>query len=78
MVESFGGDDGNDTNIAGYLELLNRRFTGAGSSGLYRLDDDGAPELVLSGPGLVGFAFDTRGGLVVCSSDTAYRLPASF
>ena len=31
MVESFGGDDGNDTNIAGYLELLNRRFTGAGS-----------------------------------------------
>ena len=34
MVESFGGDDSQDTNVAGYLELLGRRFTGAGSSGL--------------------------------------------
>ncbi len=39
MVESFGGDDANDTNIAGYLELLDRRFTGAGSSGLYLAQD---------------------------------------
>jgi len=38
-VESFGGDDGQDTNIAGYLELLGRRFTGAGSSGLYLAQD---------------------------------------
>jgi len=39
MVESFGGDDANDTNIAGYLEVLDRRFTGAGSSGLYLAQD---------------------------------------
>jgi len=39
LVESFGGDDGQDTNIAGYLELLGRRFTGAGSSGLYLAQD---------------------------------------
>ena len=39
MVESFGGDDGQDTNVAGYLELLGRRFTGAGSSGLYLAQD---------------------------------------
>jgi sugar lactone lactonase YvrE len=46
----------------------------AGKSGLYRLKEDGAPELVLTGPGLVGVAFDQIGGVVVCSNDTAYRL----
>ena len=51
----------------------------AGSSGLYRVPPEGDPELVLSGPGLVGVAFDAWGTLVVASSDTAYRLarPAS-
>ncbi|MFI5370204.1 MAG: ATP-grasp domain-containing protein [Candidatus Eisenbacteria bacterium] len=39
MVESFAGDDSQDTNVAGYLELLGRRFTGAGSSGLYLAQD---------------------------------------
>jgi sugar lactone lactonase YvrE len=48
----------------------------AGQSGLYRLRDESEPELVLSGPGLVGVAFDPKGGLVVCSNDTAYRLAA--
>jgi len=47
----------------------------AGLSGLYRLPARGAPELVLAGPGLVGVAFDSHGGLVVCSNETAYRLP---
>jgi sugar lactone lactonase YvrE len=46
----------------------------AGVSGLYRLREGDPPELVLSGPGLIGFAFDSGGDLVVCSSDTAYRL----
>ena len=46
----------------------------AGSSGLYRVPPTGAPELVLSGPGLVGVAFDGAGNLVVASNDTAYRL----
>jgi sugar lactone lactonase YvrE len=55
----------------------------AGVSGLYRLPPAGPggtagePELVLSGPGLVGVAFPPNGGVVVCSSDTAYRLPPS-
>ena len=52
----------------------------AGASGLYRLppgDGGGEPELALAGPGLVGVAFDSNGGLVVCSNDTAYRLPRS-
>ena len=47
----------------------------AGASGLYRFTPDGDAELVLAGAGLIGAAFDRSGGLVVCSSDTAYRLP---
>ena len=49
----------------------------AGSSGLYRVPPAGEPELVLSGPGLVGVAFDAAGTLVVSSNDTAYRLSRS-
>uniref|UniRef100_A0A832I5X8 ATP-grasp domain-containing protein n=1 Tax=Eiseniibacteriota bacterium TaxID=2212470 RepID=A0A832I5X8_UNCEI len=39
LVESFGGDDGYDSNVAAYLELLGRRFTGAGAHGLYLAQD---------------------------------------
>src|SRR5258706_13426366 len=39
LVESFAGDDRCDTNLAAYLELLGRRFTGAGSHGLYLAQD---------------------------------------
>jgi outer membrane protein assembly factor BamB len=46
----------------------------AGSSGLYRMTANGQPELMLSGPGLIGVAFDPLGGVVVCSNETAYRL----
>ena len=46
----------------------------AGASGLYRLAGNSQPELVLAGPSLIGVAFDPRGGLVVCSNETAYRL----
>ena len=45
----------------------------AGASGLYRVKPDSEPELVVAGSGLIGLAFDSRGALVVCSSDTAYR-----
>jgi sugar lactone lactonase YvrE len=46
----------------------------AGMSGLYRVPAHGEPVLVLAGPALVGVAFDSTGGLVVCSNETAYRL----
>ncbi len=48
----------------------------AGSSGLYRLEGDSEPELVVAGSGLIGLAFDPGGAMVVCSSDTAYRFPS--
>lgn len=46
----------------------------AGASGVYRISKDGSPELVLSGPSLIGIAFDSFGTMVVCSNETAYRL----
>jgi hypothetical protein len=48
----------------------------AGWSGVYRLRLDGAgpPEQVIAGGDLIGLAFDPRGGLVLVSQDTAYRL----
>jgi sugar lactone lactonase YvrE len=45
----------------------------AGASGIYRVRD-GAMELVLAGPSLIGLAFDSFGHMVVCSNETAYRL----
>jgi hypothetical protein len=46
----------------------------AGSSGIYRLRPDAAdPELLISGPALVGVAVHPAGGYVVAASDAVYR-----
>ena len=39
LVESFAGDDSHDSKVAGFLELLDRKFTGTGSTGLYLAQD---------------------------------------
>jgi sugar lactone lactonase YvrE len=70
----FGRPQGIAFDAAGTLHVVEAL---AGVSGLYRLASNAKPELVLAGPGLVGVAFDPRGGIVVCSNDTAYRLPRS-
>jgi sugar lactone lactonase YvrE len=72
--EGFGRPQGIAVDRAGTLFVVEAL---AGSSGLYRLTPNGLPELVLSGPNLIGVAFDPRGGYVVCSNETAYRLPRS-
>ena len=48
----------------------------AGGSAIYRVRPDrpSERERVITGGALLGLAFDPRGGLVVASSDTAYRL----
>lgn len=72
----FGRPQGLAVDAEGTLFVVDAL---AGASGLYRLPaaGDAPPELVLSGPGLIGVAFDSPagldGGLVVCSGDTAYR-----
>jgi sugar lactone lactonase YvrE len=46
----------------------------AGSSGLFRFPRvDAPPELVVSGPSLIGVAFGPSGELVAASNETAYR-----
>jgi sugar lactone lactonase YvrE len=69
----FGRPQGLAFDFRGTLHVVEAL---AGQSGLYRVNDHGDAELVLSGPGLIGVAFDPTGGLVVCSNETAYRLPA--
>ncbi len=49
----------------------------AGSSGLFRVERDGAQaavELAVAAPSLVGVAFDPAGGMVLASNDTVWRL----
>ena len=45
----------------------------AGVSGVYRVAQDGTATRVLTAGSVVGLAFDPAGGLVIVSSDTAYR-----
>jgi sugar lactone lactonase YvrE len=75
----FGRPQGLAFDPAGTLFVVEAL---AGASGLYRLEKDpgkkekaekAQPELTVSGPDLIGVAFDRRGGLVVCSSESAYR-----
>ena len=73
---------GPDVNVAAVFQMVGHRAQVVekrkppGESGLYRVPTHGEPELVLAGAGLVGVAFDPRGGIVVCSNETAYRLAA--
>ena len=69
--EGFGRPQGIAVDRAGTLFVVEAL---AGCSGLYRLTPNSLPELVLSGPNLIGVAFDPRGGYVVCSNETAYRI----
>lgn len=68
---AFGRPQGLAFDANGQLHVVEAL---AGVSGLYRVPDQGEPELVLSGPGLVGVAFDGNGSMVVASNETAYRL----
>jgi sugar lactone lactonase YvrE len=74
-VERFSGGFGRPQGLAfdsrGDLFVVEAL---AGASGLYRVRGDRSPECVLSGPGLVGVAFEPAGGLIVTSNDTAWRL----
>lgn len=73
VVETgFGRPQGISFGPDGHLYVVEAL---AGASGLYRISPAGR-ELVVSGPRLIGFAFDPHGSLVVCTADTAYRLPA--
>jgi sugar lactone lactonase YvrE len=72
VYDRFGRPQGLAFDPTGTLHVVEAL---AGMSGLYRVAAGASPELVVSGPALVGVAFDSKGGSVVASNDTAYRLP---
>ncbi len=71
--QGFGRPQGLAFDTHGHLYVVDAL---AGSGGVYRLraDRPGEAELLLAGGALIGLAFDPRGGLVLASSDTVYRL----
>jgi D-alanine-D-alanine ligase len=52
LAESFAGNDTADACIAGYLELIGKRFTGAGSHGLLYAQDKAVAKKILEFHGL--------------------------
>jgi sugar lactone lactonase YvrE len=71
IAARFGRPQGLAFDAAGALYVVEAL---AGASGLYRVHPNGSLELLLSAGALVGVAFDPQGGVVVASSETAYRL----
>ena len=73
FYDGFGRPQGLAFDDQGHLYVVDAI---AGWSGVYRLriDRREPPLQVLSGGELIGLAFDPRGGLVLVSQDTAYRL----
>ena len=71
MYSGFGRPQGLAFDSQGALYVVEAL---AGSNGLYRVRPDGSAELVVAGQSLVGVAFNPKGGMVIASNDTAYRL----
>jgi D-alanine-D-alanine ligase len=52
LVESYGGDDTKEVQVAGYLDLLRRMYTGAGPQGLYIAQDKGLAKKIFQFHGI--------------------------
>lgn len=74
VSSTFGRPQGLAFDTHGVLHVVEAL---AGVSGVYRLDRDGNRNCVLAGPRLVGITFDSFGGFVVASSETAYQFDAT-
>jgi sugar lactone lactonase YvrE len=74
VCDGFGRPQGLAFDASGTLYVVDAL---AGASGVYRVDvraEVPEPELVVSGPTMIGIAIDPQGGLVLCSNDTIWRL----
>jgi sugar lactone lactonase YvrE len=73
FYDGFGRPQGLAFDSAGALYVVDAL---AGASGVWRFRslEDRHPEQVVAGGALIGLAFDPLGGLVLASSETAYRL----
>ncbi len=70
LCSGFGRPQGLAFDAHGSLYVVEAL---AGAGGLYQVDQNGTATRVLAGRA-IGVAFDPTGGLVVVSSDTAYRV----
>ncbi len=70
VYEGFGRPQGLAVDTDGSVLVAEAL---AGASGIYRLRSGGDPELVVSGPALVGVAVHPAGGYVVATADALYR-----
>lgn len=70
LTRRFGRPQGLAFDANGALYVVEAL---AGASGLYRVRADADIDHVVAAPSLVGVAFDSTGGAVVVSDDTAYR-----
>ena len=70
LSESFAGNDTADYNIAAYLELIGKRFTGAGSHGLMLAQDKSVAKKIFAFHGIATpvFARSFRGRLAFSTS----------
>jgi sugar lactone lactonase YvrE len=73
LCGGFGRPQGLAFDANGHLFVVDAL---AGSSGLYRirLDAPHTPELMLSGGGIIGLAFDPHGGIALAASEVVYKL----
>lgn len=71
--DGFGRPQGLAVGPDGHLYVVEAL---AGASGIYRLRRDFPPELVVSGPDLIGLVFRSDGGLVATTTDTVYGFDA--
>lgn len=52
LVESYAGDDTKEMQVAGYLDLLGKPYTGAGPQGLYLAQDKGIAKKIFQFHGI--------------------------
>jgi sugar lactone lactonase YvrE len=70
LYEGFGRPQGMAIDPQGHVYVAEAL---AGSSGIYRLRSGAPPELVATGPALIGLAFHPHGGFIAATADTVYR-----
>ncbi len=65
LVESYGGDDTKDTNVAAYLDLVGMPYTGSGPHGLFLAQDKSIAKKLFAfyGVNTPFFAMSFRGRL---------------
>ncbi len=75
LTESYAGDDTKDVNVAAYLELLDKPYTGAGPHGLYLAQDKALAKKLFAFHGIRTPAFAvSHDGEITAAPDIGFPL----